>query len=164
VGIAETQPAILQRTSHDAVVDGCVYLFFPATTGHAAVGIGAKRCDTGESELGKVVSNSDAIGFLVCLIEVGNHQQVEGGIPTERIADGRSSGRIVKLQGEQSVGIACGELGAVELGVEGSEQFVIGTALVDELGIKALPVCCRVTDASISTLLKRSTSIPNSVR
>src|SRR5260370_5324900 len=137
VSIAETQPAIPQRTGGDAVVHSRVDLFFPATSGHAAIGIGAKRSNTAESELRKVVSNSDAIGFLARLIEVGNHQRVEGGIPTEGIADGRSAGRIVKLQGEQSVGIACGELGAVELGVEGSEQFCTDTALVDELGIAA---------------------------
>ena len=137
MGIAETQPAILQRTGGDAVVHGRVDLFFPATGGHAAIGIGAERSDAGESELGKVVSNSDAIGFLARLIEVGNHQRVEGRIPAEGIADARSTGRVVKLQGEQGAAIACSEPGAVELGVEGSEQFATDTALVDELSIAA---------------------------
>lgn len=47
VSIAETQPPIPQRTGGDAVVYGCVYLFFPAASGEAAVGIGTKRSNSG---------------------------------------------------------------------------------------------------------------------
>lgn len=100
VCIAETQLAILQGTCGDAVVDSRVDLFFPAMSGHAAIGKGAECSNAGESEPGKVASNSDAIGFLARLIEVGNHQRVEGGIPAEGISDARSTGSIVKFQRE----------------------------------------------------------------